>query len=98
MDSLQSLLPRVLRKRGLHVQAAASLVTYTAQTWLDKALPRYKGDIFVKKLSHATLSITCKNSIAAQECHGIVASLKEYLRKECASSVIEEIRLLRAEN
>lgn len=95
MDSLHSILPKVLRKRGLHVQASASLVTYAAQKWLSSALPHLADAISVTRFSHACLSISCRHSIAAQECLPLLPGLKEYLARECKSLRVDDIRLLR---
>ncbi len=95
MDSLHSILPRVLRKRGLHQQASASLVTFAAQKWIHSALPHIADALRVSTFSHASLSIMCKHSIAAQECQPLLPALKEYLAKECRPMLVEEIRLVR---
>jgi hypothetical protein len=97
MDSLRSLLPKVLRKRGLHKQAEASLVVFRAQEWLEKLLPRHGKAIEVGQLSHAVLSIRCSHGIAAQECRHLLPSLRDYLAKECPDAVISEIRLIRSQ-
>lgn len=95
MDSVQSILPRVLRKRGLHAQVAASTVTFVAARWLKTALPHCADTLLVSTLSHATLSIHCTHSIAAQECLPLLPQLKEFLSRECKGQKIEEIRLVR---
>ncbi len=96
MDSLRSILPKVLRKRGLHIQVQASHVTHLAQEWLDKTLPDLVGTLSVERLRHATLVITCRHGVAAQECVPVLPALKEYLRRECGPSTVAEIQLLRA--
>ncbi len=96
MDSLRSILPGVLHKRGLFTHAKAAQVTMVAQQWIHSALPRLAAFIAVEKLSHATLTITCTHGIAAQECMPLLPSLKEFLRKECQGAVVQEIRMIRA--
>jgi hypothetical protein len=96
MDSLQAILPKVLRKRGLHRQVDASLVTFEAQRWLQSALPDLSTAFSVASLSHATLSIHCTHSIAAQECQPLLPQLKAFLLRQCKGIPIEEIRLIRA--
>lgn len=96
MDSLQSVLPRVLRKRGLHLQVDASLVTLEAGRWLRGALPHLADAIAVKQLSRATLSIHCAHSIAAHECQPLLPQLKEFLARQCRGVRIDDIRLMRS--
>lgn len=96
MDSLQSLLPKVLRKRGLQAQASASLVTFQAQRWLEKELPAFKEAVKVTTFTDTVLSVSCAHSIAAQECHHLSRALKEFLLQECPSAAVSEIRLLRS--
>ncbi len=95
MDRLQSILPKVLRKRGLHVQADASRVTFCANEWVKTALPRFADVVRVDRFSHAVLQISCSHSIAAQECLPLLPALKEYLQRECKQLAIEDIRLVR---
>jgi hypothetical protein len=95
MDSLRSLLPKVLRKRGLHGQAVSSLVTFRAKQWLDRELPALADMFEVKSYANAILTIACGNSIAAEECHFLLPSLQEHLSRECSGIVLTEIRLIR---
>jgi hypothetical protein len=95
MDTLQSILPRVLHKRGLRTQMQACLVTYVAQQWIDAALPQIAEFVRVTKFSHTTLSIQCSHSIAAQECLPLLPALKEYLQKTCPKDALSEILLMR---
>ena len=96
MDSVGSILPKVLRKRGLHGHAVASFVTFRAQEWLDSALPQFRGQIAVRKLSHGVLDIERPHSVALQECNAILPQLLETLRRECEGITIEDIRVHRA--
>ena len=95
MDSIRSLLPKVLRKRGLHAHAEASLVVHRAVLWIREQLPTLAGDIHIEKLQDATLIIRCNNSVAMQECQFLGNKLKEYLERESGVSV-KEVRVLRA--
>ncbi len=96
MDSIQSLLPKVLRKRGLQGKAEASYVTFKTQQWLEKALPELKGTIRSVKFAKPVLVVECTHGIAAQECRALLPALKEYAEKECGGVIIEEIRLNRS--
>ena len=95
MQSVRSLLPKVLRNRGLHVHAEASLVVHRAVIWIREQLPALAGDIHIEKLQDATLIIRCKNSVAAQECQMLAPKLKEYLAKESLGTV-QEVRIMRS--
>ena len=94
MDHISSLLPRVLKKRGLHGQALASLAVHHAQAWLASHLPEHAGVLLVKKLSDGTLHISAENSIAAQECSFRSEELKRFLQRECETT-ITEVRIVR---
>ncbi len=96
MDSLGSILPKVLHRRGLHAQASASLVTFKATEWLTLALPGLVHELTVEHLRDGTLTIACGHPIAAQECQALVPGLLEYLQRECPSISIREIRLTRS--
>ena len=95
MDSLQSLLPKVLNRRGLHKQAQASLVTHHAQEWIRRELPAMQNEILVKHLSNGILTIACTNAIAGQECQMLLPALREYLESECDHRGIADIHLIR---
>ncbi len=95
MDKIGSILPRVMRKRGLHLQADASQVTFRAQEWLTKAAPAVIEYLTVRTLSHAVLTIDCAHSTVAQECQPLLPGLLQYLQKEFPTVKIEEIRLVR---
>ena len=95
MQSLRTILPKVLHRRGLHAQAKASLVTYAAQQWLQSALPAFIHMVRAEKLSHATLSISCTHGVAAQECSPLLPLLQDYLQKTFDNVVVREIRIVR---
>lgn len=94
MDSLSSILPKVLRKRGLHTHATASLATHKAQEWLHAALPALAAAIAVTTLRDGTLTVRCTHSIAVQEVAQLSEGLLGFLEKECPRAV-KEIRVER---
>lgn len=96
MDSLSSILPSVLRKRGLHGAAVAALVTLKATEWLRVALPACADALHVEHLKDGVLSISTAHSIAAQECLPLLRALKEFLQRECKDSSVREVRLIRS--
>lgn len=96
MDRVQTILPRVLGKRGLRTQAQASQVTFVAERWLKTALPHLATYVHVDTLQHAVLTISCTHSIAAQECVPLLPSLREFLARECKGSPVADIRMIRS--
>ncbi len=96
MDRVQSILPGVLHRRGLHVHAQAAQVTHVAERWLHGALPALAEFIAVDSLSHATLTISCAHGIAAQECQPLLPPLLEFLARECRGATVREIRMVRS--
>ncbi|MDD4319789.1 MAG: DUF721 domain-containing protein [Candidatus Peribacteraceae bacterium] len=96
MDSLRSLLPKVLRRRGLAGQAGASHVTYVAQKWLQEVLPGLAAFMEVRHLKDGVLTIACRNGVAAQECRHLSSRLLDHVRRECPDHAPEEIRLTKA--
>lgn len=95
MDSLSSILPKVLRKRGMYVHATASLVTHKAKLWLSAALPAFEAVITVTTLKEGTLTVRCTHSIAVQEVSQLSQGLRDYLEKDCPGAV-KEVRIERA--
>ena len=91
MDSVSSLLPKVLRKRGIKDEADASLVVFAANEWLKK----HAVLAMAKKLNGGTLFIEVASSIAAQECHGKSTDLLEEMQKQFPGILIENVRILR---
>ena len=64
MQSLQSIMPKVLHKRGLHIQASASLITFAAQRIGDR-------------VQHDASSGTLPEEVAAAWGEGWLALAKE---------------------
>lgn len=96
MDSISSILPRVLHKRGLHGHAVAALVTHKATEWLNLALPALAKQFRVENVRDGVLTISTTHSIAAQECMPLLPSLMEFLKRECKGSSVRDVRLMRA--
>ena len=96
MDSLSSILPKVLRKRGLHGHAVAALVTHKAADWLRTALPNFASQLHVDSLKDGVLTISAGHPIAAQECVPLLPSLMEYLQRECPGAIVRDVRVTRS--
>ncbi len=95
MDRLNTVLSKVLQRRGLHGQATASMIVHQAQEWLVNALPQFARDLRVLHIKDGTLAIASANSIAAQECQQVVPLLKEYLIRDCKHAQLESIQIMR---
>ncbi|MBI3331347.1 DUF721 domain-containing protein [Candidatus Peregrinibacteria bacterium] len=96
MDSLRSVLPKILAKRGLKEHAEAALVVHKAQLFLESVLPTLSSGIHAEKLERGTLMIAVANSIAAQECQQLSGRLLEHLKAECPGVAVAEIRIRRS--
>lgn len=96
MDSLSSILPRVLHRRGLHKHAVAALVTHKAADWLRLALPALESYLHVDTVKDGVLTISTTHSIAAQECLPLLPGLMEFLNRECKGSAVRDVRLVRS--
>lgn len=96
MDSLRSILPKVLHKRGLHGAATSSHVTFAAEQWLKSALPHLADQIRVTTYRDAVLTVTCAHGIALQECRHLLPLLRDALAKDHAGLRLEDIRLERS--
>lgn len=92
MDSVSSLLPKVLRKRGIKDEADASLVTFAANQWMKEHAILAEA----KKLNGGVLFIEVASSIAAQECHGKTVDLLEEMQKQFPGIGVENVRILRS--
>ena len=95
MDRLSSLLPKVLRKRGLQGQAQEALVMHCARRWLTEHLPSCQDAVSVTKCANGILFVKCATMSALQECQAVLADLKGFLIKETAVQ-LEEIRATQA--
>ena len=98
MDHISTLLPKVLRKRGLKDEVDASQITFVAQRWLTESLPDFSEAITVTKYAEKTVFIEVKHSIAAQECYACTDDLLHYLKNKHPGLPIERIRILRKRN
>lgn len=95
MERAGSLLPKILRKRGLFDEATASLVVHRAQTWLKQAFPDLAGAYAPKTLEDGVLTIAASHPIAQQEGALRAAELLAYLQEDPAITV-RDIRWIRA--
>jgi thiamine phosphate synthase YjbQ (UPF0047 family) len=94
MDHLSSILPKVLRKRGLHGHANAAFVTMKAQQWITQAIPEITDLVSVPSVAEGTLRIVCTHSVAVQEVSNVKEDLLRYLDSACPQAV-KNIRIER---
>ena len=95
MDHIFTVLPGVLRKRGLHEHAEGALMVLRAQRWIDIRLPHLQAVIRVQKFQENTLHIVCTHSIAIQECQGFIVDLQSYIRSEGLFQGTIQVRIAR---
>ncbi len=96
MDSIHSVLSRVLRKRGLEREAVASQAVYAAEQALQQILPRVAALLKPTKCAQGTLVIVAEHSIAAQECQAAIPQILAALDESLGSKIVTDIRLVRA--
>ncbi len=93
MDHIFSVLPKVLRKRGLQEHAEGALVVLRAQRWLHERLPDLQTVIHVQTYKENTVHIVCTHSIAVQECQSLIPELQDYLHANCAFAGVLDVRV-----
>ena len=96
MDRLNTLLSRVLHKRGIYADAAASLLVYRAEGWLTEHVPELRSSLHVLHVKNGCLTIAADNSIAAQECNILAEPLIEALKAEPDACHLERISVIRS--
>jgi hypothetical protein len=97
MDSLSSIVAKVLHKHGLKYEAEASLVTHHANTWIADHVPELKESITACALKDdGTLLLECATSVAAQECQQHLPHLALFLKEDCGHSTVRTVRLIRS--
>ncbi|KKW38599.1 hypothetical protein A2454_06740 [Candidatus Peribacteria bacterium RIFOXYC2_FULL_55_14] len=97
VEHIRSLLPKVLRKRGLTEHANAALVIFKAREWIAGHLQDFENDLHPQKFRDGVLTIACVHSIASQECQQRSEDLLSFLRVVCEGIVVEQIRMIRME-
>jgi hypothetical protein len=92
MDHISTLLPKVLRKRGIKDEADASLIVFAANAWLKI---HAGGIATASKCSAGTLFLEVISSVAGQECAGRSEELLEFLRSKYPGTPLEKVRIQR---
>ncbi len=96
MDTVFSILPKVLHKRGISAHANAALLLVHASRFLQEEAPEIAMALTPKKVEDGTLFIEAQHSIAAQEAQALLPRLLVHIGKVAPVPPIREIRLLRA--
>ncbi|TSC60640.1 MAG: hypothetical protein Greene041662_191 [Candidatus Peregrinibacteria bacterium Greene0416_62] len=94
MDHLSSLIPKVLRKRGLYDEANASMIVYRAKKWLEESHPEPASMLQPHALKDGTLTVICEHSLAQQEGTLLAPELLRFLQRDDQNAV-REIRFIR---
>ncbi|MEK7563383.1 MAG: hypothetical protein AAB544_03245 [Patescibacteria group bacterium] len=95
MDHISSLIPNVLRKRGLYDEAQASMVVFRAKKWLQENRPDSASSLEPKKLMGGILLIEAAHSLSTEEQALLTAELLPFLQTE-DSGALKEIRFTKA--
>lgn len=94
MDRLASLIPSVLRKRGLYDDAQAALVIYRAKKWMEEKHADSASAIHPLTLSGGILTISVDDPIAEKKATELMPDLLLFLQSD-SSTVIKEMRVQR---
>lgn len=95
MDSLATLLPNVLQRRGIKDEAIAAHIVHCANCFLHEHLPDFREEVEAKQFTQGTLVLSTSNSIAAQECQALTQDLLAFLQSAFPSTKLEKVRILR---
>lgn len=95
MDSVQSILTKVLHRRGLARHASAARAAFVAERWVRDRLPMFSDAVAVGTCRDGILTVQCSHSVAAQECQQLTPFLLDHLRGECGEGLVSEVRVVR---
>lgn len=96
MDHVNTLLAKVLHRRGLAAEAGAAYATHRAGLWIAEHLKGVAPFLHVRSLKDGKLAVSADNSIAAQECSEARMQLLADLQKNCTTAGIREIVITRS--
>jgi len=95
MDRLSQILPKVLRKRGLHEAAIGSQTVVSAQAWISSTFPAFKHSLSAIRIEHGCIVVEADNSIALTECSQRAEELLHYLQRIVPEAKVERVRVMR---
>lgn len=96
MDHIGTIIPRVLKKRGLVKHAKCSLMINSANEWIKVNLKGCSTYLSSVSFKDNQLIIEAENSIAAQECQIVLEELKSFLVNEDIVNTDFDIRITRS--
>lgn len=94
MDHVSSLIPSVLRKRGLYDEAHASMIVFRAKKWLQDAHPDIAPVLMPHALKDGVLLLLADHAEAQQEGALLAPALLTFLQTDDQKSV-KEVRVSR---
>jgi hypothetical protein len=94
MDHLSSLIPGVLRKRGLYDDAHAAMIVYRAKKWLQETHPEMALTLCSYSLQNGILSIHAGRSIEQQKEASLESALLSFLQSD-DKAMVKEVRISR---
>ena len=97
MERIAKLVPKILKKHGISQHAKASLVIFHAKMWIEEHLPDFQEQLVPKQYQDTVLTISCDNSVAAQELQQLISLLHTHLTAECGHTEMSDIRLIRVD-
>ncbi len=96
MDRAFSILPKILRQRGLSDAAYSGLVLERAMQWIKQELPECAASLHPLQVKDAVLIVEGTHSIAVAECSGRCQELQIYLTSTLPEIPLKSIRVVRA--
>ncbi|MFA7681599.1 MAG: DciA family protein [Candidatus Peribacteraceae bacterium] len=95
MEHIRTLLPAVLKKRGLHEHAIAALVIHHANLWIGQKLPAMRNELTARAFTNTVLVIAAAHSTAAQECQQAATELITHLKHGIPEAGLTDVRIVR---
>ena len=95
MDRVFSILPRVLRQRGLSSAAFSGLILERASAWIRERLPEHASHLRPLQVKDGILTIEGGHSIAVMECSGCSEELLKYLADTMPDVPVKAVRVVR---
>ncbi|MFA5800718.1 MAG: hypothetical protein WC840_07280 [Candidatus Peribacteraceae bacterium] len=95
MDRLSQILPKVLRKRGLHEAAVGSQAVVSAQAWISSTFPAFRHSLSAIRIEHGCIVVEADDSIALTECSQRAEELLRHLWHTVPEAKVERVRVVR---
>ncbi len=95
MQRVASILPSVLRQRGLDQAFVTGFVVLKAQEWINEAMKTHAPSLQVHSYADGVLLIDAKHSIALQEMVMRTDDIQDWLNKEIPSLKVATVKVVR---